>query len=77
MPTYEFRNNSTGEIFDQSMSISELDRFLEANPMIERYHSSAPQLVYSGGTGLKPTNNFRDRLADIKKNNIHSNVNTF
>lgn len=38
MPTYAFRNKETGELFDQSMKMAELDGFLEQNPTLERYH---------------------------------------
>ena len=32
MPTYSFRDKTTGEEFDAFMSVKELDKFLENNP---------------------------------------------
>lgn len=44
MPTYSFRDKETGEEFDQFMSISELDKFLEENPNLEKL-LSAPHFI--------------------------------
>jgi hypothetical protein len=35
MPTYDFRNKDTGEVFERVMSIAAKAEFLEANPNIE------------------------------------------
>jgi hypothetical protein len=32
MPTYSFRDKTTGEEFDAFMSVKELDKFLDDNP---------------------------------------------
>jgi hypothetical protein len=53
------------------MGISEGDRFLEANPHIEKLVNGAPML-HSGrglGGGLKVDNSFNDILKTIKKGN--------
>jgi hypothetical protein len=78
MPLYEFRNNVSGEIYDLSMKISELDKYLEDNPNIERYHGSAPSVGDSIKMGFKkPDDAFRDKLKDIKRKHRRSVINTF
>jgi hypothetical protein len=49
MPRYDFRNRTTGEIVEKTMSYKELDTFLENNPNLERYHSSEHLPVMSDG----------------------------
>ena len=34
MPTYDFKNTQTGEVWEERMSISERDEFLKTNPHI-------------------------------------------
>ena len=36
MPTYEFRNNETGEIEEYLLSFSAIDKFKEENPHLEK-----------------------------------------
>ena len=45
MPTYLFKNNVTGEIFEKFMGISESEEYLKENPDIEKL----PQAPYFGG----------------------------
>lgn len=82
MPTYRFKNNQTGDEWEEFMGISEADKFLEENPHIERLVNGAPMLVGSAmGGKTKPDNGFRDLLKDIKKKHSQgiskSTVNTF
>lgn len=35
MPTYTFKNNETGETFDQFMSISAREEYMKQNPNIQ------------------------------------------
>jgi hypothetical protein len=44
MPTYSFKDKTTGEEFDAFMSISELDKFLEDHPHYEKL-LSAPHFL--------------------------------
>ena len=50
MPTYSFRDKNTGDEFDAFMSISELDKFLEDNPNLEKL-LSAPHFLGAGMNG--------------------------
>lgn len=80
MPTYRFLNTETGEEFEDFMSISRLDKYLEENPAITQLVNGAPMIV-SGRGNSKPDNGFRDLLKDIKKNHSKgfskSTINTF
>ena len=80
MPTYKFLNKDTGEEFEDFMSISALDQYLEENPNITQLVNGAP-LVHSGRGLGKPEQGFRDLLKDIKKKNSRgisrSTINTF
>jgi hypothetical protein len=44
MPTYSFRNKTTGEIFDKILRIAEREEYLTANPDVEQVHLHAPQV---------------------------------
>ena len=48
MPLYEFINTKTEEVFEEVMSISEMEKYVKENPHIKRYYSSAPTLSYNG-----------------------------
>ena len=80
MPTYKFLNNSTGEEFEDFMSISALDQFLAENPNIVQLVNGAP-LIHSGRGIGKPDSGFRDLLKDMKKKHsqgiTRSSINTF
>jgi hypothetical protein len=80
MPTYKFLNNDTGEEYENFMSISELDAYLQENPHITQLVNGAPMIASGRGMG-KPEDGFRDLLKDIKKRNqkgiTRSTINTF
>ena len=48
MPTYEFRNNETGEIEEYLLSFSAIDKFKEENPHLERIWTDTPNVIYKG-----------------------------
>ena len=79
MPTYIFLNKNDGNEFQEFMSISERDRYLEENPHITQLVNGAPMIV--SGVPRKPDNGFRDLLKDMKKNHSKgttgSTINTF
>lgn len=69
MPTYLFRNNDTGEEWEEFMGISAADEYLKENPHIERLVNGVPGLasgVMHGGKS-KPDEGFRDILREMKK----------
>ncbi len=61
MPTYQFKNTLTDEIFEEVMRISEYDEYMKNNPHVIRHHdsSSVPPLLDPGSVGLqKPPSDF-------------------
>tara|TARA_B110000438_G_C15792478_1_gene641352 strand:+ start:561 stop:842 length:282 start_codon:yes stop_codon:yes gene_type:complete len=48
MPTYEFRNNKTGEIEEYLLSFSKVDKFKVDNPHLERVWTDTPSVIYKG-----------------------------
>jgi hypothetical protein len=58
MPTYDFRNKETGEVFEKIMRISEKEQYLLDNPQLEQTITSAPavagdHIVIKKDTGFK------------------------
>jgi hypothetical protein len=76
MPVYDFRNKTSGEIFERSLRVSEYDRFLEENPEIERVHLTAPNLTNTLGNPdlKKPSGAFKEVLQKIHKETPKSNL---
>lgn len=77
MPSYNFKNNDTGEVTEVILKISELDSFKSDNPHLSQVHLSAPKLARDDGR-QKPDDGFRDVLRSIKKaSGRGANINTF
>lgn len=74
MPLYTFYNKDNGEETQEFMSYTKLDEYLNENPHLN-VMPCAPKII--SGTGLKPNNNFNDRLKDIKNSHYQSTINTF
>jgi hypothetical protein len=82
MPTYKFLNNTTGEEYEEFMSISALDVYLQENSNVTQLVNGAPSIGDSVRLGLrKPDSSFRDILKNVKKEHskglTRSTVNTF
>jgi hypothetical protein len=82
MPTYKFLNNTTGEEYEEFMSISALDVYLQENSNVTQLVNGAPSIGDSIRLGLrKPDSSFRDILKNVKKEHsrgvTRSTVNTF
>ena len=80
MPTYKFLNNETSEEYEEFMTISALEVYLQEHPSVTQLVHGAPALVSGRGMG-KPDNGFRDVLKQIKKNSnkgiTRSTIETF
>ena len=74
MPIYSFRNNTTGEEFEEMMSMSAADQYLEENPHIERFIGKAPSLVQATGDRTKTDDGFKEVLSKIADANPNSNL---
>jgi hypothetical protein len=51
MPTYEFKNNDTGEVFEKIMSYEKKVKFLEKNPNIQSHYTTL-NIDYDGGSSV-------------------------
>ena len=66
MPTYDFENKRTGEVFEKMMTIADKEQYLKDNPDIQQL-LGMPKIV-SGADGIRRTDdNFRDILREIDK----------
>lgn len=83
MPTYCFRDKTTGEEFEEFYTMAGCEEYLRDNPNIEQYIGHAPALCdpITIGVNAKPDSGFRDLLKDMKKANSKgyskSSINTF
>ena len=69
MPTYTFKDNESGEIFDKTMKMSEKDIFLEQNSNLEIYIGQAPTVGDSVRLGIRKIDNgFREVLQKVSEN---------
>jgi hypothetical protein len=75
MPTYTFKNISTGKVWEETISISARDEMVK-DPNIQQIIDEAPAMSYKG-TRTKPDSGFRDVLKRIKSKHRGSNINTF
>lgn len=74
MPIYTFRDNNTGQEFDESMMISELDTYLSENPHLEQIITSGTKIVHERGTNLKVNDGFREAISKIKEKYTVNNI---
>ena len=63
MPTYNFKNIETEEVFEVTMKIAELDDYKKNNPQMQQYLTKAPATVYG-------TQNFNAKVPDWHKDNM-------
>jgi hypothetical protein len=75
MPTYMFYNTKTGEEYEEFMSISARDVYMESNPHLEQRVNGAPALLSSrGGDRTRTPNGFKEVLNKIAEQNPYSNL---
>jgi len=77
MPIYTFRNNETGEEFDETMMISELDTYLESNPNIDQIITSGTKIVHERGTNIRVPDSFREVTSKIKETYKINNMKSY
>lgn len=58
MPTYDFRNKETGEVFEKVMKIADKEQYLLDNPHLEQTITTAPafagdHIILKKDTGFK------------------------
>jgi hypothetical protein len=76
MPTYDFRNKETGEVFEKIMKIAEKEQYLIDNPQIEQAITSAPAMGDSVRLGIRKSDNgFKEVLQKIHSKTAGSVLN--
>lgn len=76
MPGYTFVRKSTGERWEDRMTISEMREKLEADPDLDVVPTTPTPYADSWRLGItKPSDGFRDVLRTIQKNNPRGNIN--
>jgi hypothetical protein len=78
MPTYNFKDKKSGEISEEVLKMSELDKFVRKNPHLEQVIVVAPTIgdPTRYGKKTKPSDGFRSVLGTIKKRFKGSTINT-
>ena len=76
MPSYDFKNKDTGEVFGKFMKIAEKEQYLIDNPNIEQALLSAP--AFTGDhIVIKRDTGFKEVLQKIHEKTPGSNLNNF
>ena len=65
MPSYNFKNNDTGEEFEQILSMSEREKFLEQNPHIHQLPSLFAMSASGTGDRIKNDGGWKDNMSRI------------
>ena len=79
MPEYRFRNKKTGKTWTEWLTFSGREEVLK-DENIEQLVNGFPRIVSNVntfGSKLKPDDEFRSRLKQIKKKNPGSTINTY
>ena len=63
MPTYTFENTKTGKVYDEYMSISERETYLEQNPHIKQLINKIN--IVSGTGGIKADSGWKENMSRI------------
>ena len=74
MPIYSIRNKKTGEEWEEIMSWSSLQEYLEANPQFESIITKAPGIIGGTGDRTKTDDGFKEVLSKIADANPNSNL---
>ena len=73
MPTYHFRNKTTGADFAQFMSISEKESYLEKNTHMEQI-ITAPTIIGGHGDRVRTDDGFKSVLSKVAEAHPNSNL---
>jgi hypothetical protein len=74
MPIYSIRNKKTGEEWEEMMTWSSLQEYLESNPEFESIITKAPGLIGGTGDRTKTDDGFKEVLSKIADANPNSNL---
>lgn len=80
MPTYEFKNNETDEVFEKIMSYDDKVKYLKENPHIQSYyskmnidHDGGQSVLSRAGSGWKEV---QDRIKSGMPPRLRDNIKT-
>jgi hypothetical protein len=73
MPTYHFRNKTTGADFAQFMSIAEKESYLETNTHMEQI-ITAPTIIGGHGDRVRTDDGFKSVLSKVAEAHPNSNL---
>ena len=76
MPTYRFKNTTTGEEFEQFMSISAREKYLLEFSNITTMPVTM-NIVHERGTNLPIDDGFREVLSKIKQTYTINNIKSY
>ena len=65
MPSYSFKNTETGEEWEELLTISEREKFLEQNPHIQQLPSLFAMSYNGTGDRIKNDGGWKDNLSRI------------
>jgi len=78
MPTYEFKNTKTGEVFEKLMSYDNKVKFLEENPDVKSHyttlnidHDGGKSILSRAGSGWKEV---QDRIKSGMPPRLRDNI---
>lgn len=63
MPNYEFKDNETGEVFEELMSISDKEQFLKDNPQVTQLLTGMN--IVAGVGGIRNDEGWNENLQRI------------
>ena len=73
MPTYKFRDNTTGEIYEKWMFMADREPYLESNPNVTQVPTGMASISEIGDwKNTKVPGSFKDVLNSIKSANPNS-----
>lgn len=75
MPTYEFKNRDTGEIIEARMSMTELDKYKEDHPELERYFGNQTNGTTYGTP--KQSEGFKEVMSRMQDAHPRANLSRF
>ena len=65
MPTYDFENTETGEVFEEMMSMSAREKYLKDNPHIRQLVSGINIVSGVAGRSYRQDSGWKDNLSRI------------
>jgi hypothetical protein len=74
MPTYDFKNKETGEVFEKIMKIADKEQYLLDNPHLEQTITTAPAFAGDHIT-LKKDTGFKEVLQRVHEKTPGSQLN--